>query len=194
MRLIPMMALGFALAIGMACSVLLDFTLKVECWCGERWTAQIADAHAFHALGNTLPILASDTTYEICVTQLQHLALEKADPQDPLYIALRDNLESGAIANCETAGAQVFGAFFIGTDCATTGTDPVITNIVHSGACWEPMTYDLDDELCPLDSECGAYYDCSNDPIVGTGDDEGGDDLAWECDDPVGVVEREIHP
>lgn len=194
MRLIQMTMLGFALAMGMACSIILDFELEVECWCGERWTAQIAGADAFLAQGTASSIPASETTYGACVTQREHLALDAADPQDPLYVALRDNLESGAIANCEAAGAQQVGVYFIGTNCAATGMAPVITNLVHFGACWETMNYDLDDELCPLDSECGAYYDCSNNPIVGIGDDEGGDDLAWECDSPVAIVDREIHP
>lgn len=190
----PSKALVFAaaLCLGAACSVILDFDLEVECWCGELWSVQISGAHAFRFNAGELTIPASKTTYEACVSQLEHLALDIANPQDPLYMALRDSLESGAIVQCEAAGAQIAEAYFIGTDCATTGTNPVSTNFFHVGACWEVEKYDLDAELCPLDSPCGSYYDCSNEPIVEIGDDEAGDELAWECDDPVGLGELEI--
>lgn len=134
-----------------------------------------------------------DTTYVVCVSQLEHLALDNADPQDPLYVALRDNLESGAIAKCEAAGAEAVNLYFTGTNCATTGTDPVSSNFVHTGACWNAEKYDLDEEVCPLIGECRPYYDCSSEPIASLGDDEAGGDegLAWECDEP-GFAELEI--
>jgi hypothetical protein len=184
----PSKGLAFAavLCAGMACSLIVDLELEVECFCGERWTSQISGAKAFHFNGTTYTIPASKTTYEACVTQLEHLALDTADPQDPLYVALRDSFESGAIANCEAAGAKIVELYFIGTNCATTGTDPVTTNLSYAGTCWEVEKYDIDEEeLCPLDSVCGSYYDCSSEPIVGIGDDEAGDEIAWECDDPM---------
>jgi hypothetical protein len=199
MRWTWLLVLCAALITGMACSILLDFDLEVECWCGERWVSQIAGAEALHLQGSPVPIPASETTYEACVTQREHLALDTADPQDPLYLALRDNLESGAIANCEKIGAELVGFFFVGTTCATTGIAPVATNLVHLGACWETNSYALDEEVCPLDAECGPFYDCSSEPIVSVGDDEAGadeagDEVAWECDDPVAVVDREFDP
>lgn len=57
------------------------------------------------------------------------------------------------------------------------------TNITHVGPCWDSEVVAFDDpEPCSLDSkECGEFYDCTNDPIVGAGDDEGGDELVWNC-------------
>lgn len=176
--------LAAALGLGLACSVVLDFDLEVECWCGERWVGQIAGATAIAFNGGELPISASETSHEVCLSQLEHLALDAADPADPLYIALRDNLESGAIANCELAGKDAFGELFAGTNCATTGVVPVVTNITHLGACWEATVVALDEpEPCAL-AQCEEFYDCSSEPIVGVGDDEGGEDFGWECELP----------
>lgn len=108
-------------------------------------------------------------------------ALAAADPDDPLYVALRANLESGAVANCESFAKSKNGALLVGTTCATTGTPPVTTNILHAGPCWDAEVVPLDEpEPCSLDSQCGEFYDCTNEPIVGVGDDEGGE-LLWDC-------------
>lgn len=177
-----MLALSTALGLGLACSVVLDFELEVECWCGERWIAQISGAEAILTTGSRSPIDATDTTHEVCVTQLEHLALAAANPGDPLYQALRTTLESGAVANCETSGALNLGFLFDGTTCATTGTLPVTTNITHLGPCWDLEVVPLDEpEPCSLDSQCGEFYDCTNEPIVSVGDDEAGDELLWDC-------------
>lgn len=34
--------------------------------------------------------------------------------------------------------------------------------------------------FCAMDMAC-LEDDCTNEPIVGVGDDEGGDDLLWNC-------------
>jgi hypothetical protein len=177
-----------------------------QCWCGEQWRAQISGATAYGHDGDPLTIQASDTSHTRCVTMLEHLALNGADPEDPVYVALRDALESQAIANCELAGAALFPNDFDHTDCATAGTDPLTTNIVRIGACWE--VEDVDGKaknLCPLETTCGHFYDCSDEPIIAKhgwvevegeteGETEGKvpwytEELLWGCDDPAGNID-----
>jgi hypothetical protein len=186
------LALSVAFVGGSACSLLLDFDLQVECWCGERWTVQTAGASTYTLDGKVQPIAASDTTYESCVTQLEHLALDTANPQDPLYLAIRESLQNGAIAQCEAVGLVEGGPQFSHTDCATVGIEPVSANFVHFGPCWDVQSYASDsdpDDWCALDpdSVCVGYYDCSSQPVWNDaiGDDEAGDDsVPWECDEP----------
>lgn len=142
-----------------------------ECWCGERWEVQIAGANAYDLQLFPAEIPASDTTYTRCVTMLEHTALNLADPLDPTFMALRDAFESEAIAACELAGEALYGDVLDHTDCATTGTDPVATNIVHVGPCWVPNHGADQHEFCPMDDpqfqqQCGEFYDCSDGPIV----------------------------
>jgi hypothetical protein len=173
-----------------------------QCWCGEKWRVQISGATGYDQNDFPIPIPASDTSHTRCVTMLEHLALDAADPGDPVYVALRDSIESQAIANCELAGAEMFPDNFDHTDCATTGTDPVTTNLVRLGACWE--VEDVDGEakhLCPLETTCGDFYDCSDKPIIATygwveveGETEGEvpwytEELLWSCDDPAGNID-----
>jgi hypothetical protein len=166
---------------GNACTAILDFEkAQSECWCGERWTTQVSGATSFGLAGESWPISASETTYTTCVSQLEHLALDTADPQDPLYVALRESLENAAIAKCETAGAELGGALFSHSNCATTGTEPVATNLLHAGACWKSEDFD-DDKYCPFFPECEPYYDCSSEPIWSGGDDEAGSEIQWIC-------------
>jgi hypothetical protein len=62
------------------------------------------------------------------------------------------------------------------------GQGTVTTNITHVGACWDTQTLAPDEpEPCGLESQCGAYYDCTDEVIVGGGDDEDGEELLWAC-------------
>jgi hypothetical protein len=128
---------------------------------------------------------------------LEHLALDAADPEDPVYVALRDALESEAIANCELAGAAAWPNIFDHTDCATTGMDPVTTNLVYLGPCWESEDLEAEpNKTCPIEAQCGEFYDCSDDPIVifngylqTEGETDGavpwtGNEELWNCDEP----------
>lgn len=175
--------LVLGLAVGMACSAVLDFEVEIECWCGERWMAQIAGAEGLSLVSEPVPIAASSTTHEVCVTQLEHLALDAADPLDPLYLALRDSLESGAIANCESAAQAALGPLSVGSTCGMSGVGDVSTNITHVGACWETETLAPNGpEPCGAQSQCRAFYDCTEDAIIGSGGDEaGGDETLWSC-------------
>jgi hypothetical protein len=188
---------GGAIGVIASCSLILDFTpIPSQCWCGERWQAQISGATAFSAGDVSAPIQASDTTHTRCVSMLEHLALDAAGPEDPVYIALRDAFESEAVAKCELAGAAVLLGQFNYTDCATTGTDPVATNLAYLGPCWEWEDLEADPQsTCPLADQCGRFYDCSEDPIsiwngyLQEGDTEGavawtGDEELWSCDEP----------
>jgi hypothetical protein len=78
-----------------------------QCWCGEKWRVQISGATAYDTFNFPQPIHASDTSHTHCVTMLEHLALDAADPEDPVYVAMRDALESQVIANCELAGVAL---------------------------------------------------------------------------------------
>jgi hypothetical protein len=170
-----------------------------QCWCGEKWRVQISGANAHNTFNFSQPIQASDTSHTRCVTMLEHLALDIADPEDPVYVALRDALESQAIANCELAGAALFPDDFDHTDCAATGTDPVTTNLVRLGACWEVEDVDgKTKKLCPLETTCGRFYDCSDEPIMATyglveGETDGvpwySEEVLWSCDDPAGNID-----
>jgi hypothetical protein len=164
-----------------------------QCWCG---------ATAYSLFGNPSAIQASDTSHTRCVTMLEHLALDGADPEDPVYVALRDAFESQAITNCELTGVALLPGNFDHTDCATAGTDPVITNLVHIGACWEVEDVDgKAKKLCPLETTCGQFYDCSEQPIIAMygwveaeGETEGEvpwytEELLWSCDDPAGNID-----
>src|SRR5690606_11950858 len=167
-----------------------------QCWCGEEWRAQISGATAYDINDDPWPIPASDTSHTRCVTMLEHLALDVADPGDPVYVALRNSIESQAIANCELAGIAMFPDNFDHTDCATTGMDPVTTNLVRFGACWEVEDNDGERQrLCPLETTCGQFYDCSDERIIATygrveaeGETEGElpwwtEELLWSCDE-----------
>lgn len=169
--------------------------LPSQCWCGEQWRAQISGATAYNLGGDPSAIQASDTSHTRCVTMLEHLALDGADPQNPVYVALRDAFQSEAIANCELAGITLFPDFDH-TDCATTGTDPVTTNLVHLGACWEwEDVAAKPKKLCPLETKCGRFYDCSEEPIIAKygwveseGETEGlvpssSEEQLWSCDE-----------
>jgi hypothetical protein len=193
---------GLAGVLGVAGSCVFELDPHPRrCWCGEKWHAQISGANAYNTGGFPYPIQASDTLHTRCVTMLEHLALDAADPEDPVYVALRDAFESEAVANCELAGAAFLLDDFNHTDCATTGTDPVTTNLVRVGACWE--FEDVDGELtslCPLEATCGQFYDCSDEPIIAEygwveveGETEGEvpfntQELLWSCDDPAGGI------
>lgn len=179
-----------------SCSLILDFTpIPSQCWCGEQWQAQIAGATAYTSQDEEWNIPASATTYTRCVSMLEHLALDDADPQDPVYMALHNAFESEAIANCELAGATLLEGDFDHTDCATTGIEPVATNLVYLGPCWEWEDLEAEPQkTCPLEDQCGQFYDCSDDPIIlwngqvldgGTdGGETGGDEGLWSCDEP----------
>ena len=174
-----------------ACTAILDFDPgDAQCWCGEKWQTQISGAATYSLFGVTQPIPATDTTSTACVSMIEHLVLDFSDPQSPTYVALRTSLESAAIANCELAGAEFWDDLFDHTDCSTAGTDPVTTNIVHQGACWQAAN--LEDGDCSQYPECGRLHDCT-DPyiVVLDGGDETGGELAWECDEPV-VGEGEV--
>jgi hypothetical protein len=206
MKIIAKLALvslaGSTVGLAASCSLILGpFDPEPsQCWCGEQWRAQIAGARAYNDVGSSKPIPASSTTYTRCVSMLEHLALDAADPQDPVYMALRDAFESEAIANCELAGAVELPGGFDHTDCATTGADPVVTNLVYLGPCW--VSEDLEampKQTCPLADQCGEFYDCSEDPISifnGYLQQEGETDGAvpwtgaeelWSCDEAVGA-------
>lgn len=148
--------IGGAVGLVAGCSLILDFTpVPSQCWCGEQWSAQIAGASAYNQAGFPTQIQASATTYTRCVSMLEHLALDAAAPQDPVYMALRDAFESEAIANCELAGVDLLPNDFDYTDCATTGTDPVATNLVYLGPCWEWEDLEAEPkETCPLEDQC----------------------------------------
>jgi hypothetical protein len=178
----------------------------------RKWQVQIAGASAYHIDGSHTEIAASDTTYARCVTMLEHVALNLADPQDATYMALRDAFESEAIATCELAGMALYGDLLDHTDCATTGTEPVATNLVHIGPCWEPNHGAEDHELCPGDDpqfqqQCGEFYDCDEEPIIlwdghvwlgefdggETGGEDGwvpwtGEEELFTCDEPPGTI------
>jgi hypothetical protein len=140
-----------------------------QCWCGEEWRAQISGATAYDAFNFPYSIQASHTSHTRCVTMLEHLALDAADPEDPVYVALRNAFESQAIANCELAGAALLPDIFDHTNCATTGIDSVTTNLVHLGACWEWEDLEAKPtKVCPLETTCGRFYDCSDESIVAT--------------------------
>lgn len=175
------------------CTLILQAQLEedlaaAQCWCGEQWQVQIAGASAYRANTLSVEIPASDTSYTRCVTMLEHVALNLADPQDPLYMALRGAFESEAVANCELAGEALLPADFDHTDCATTGSGSVTTNLVHLGPCWEPNTSDTLEDMCALNQQCGEFYDCEDEPIVlwnglvrlgGDGGETGGDGYEW---------------
>jgi hypothetical protein len=179
--------------IGLAVGCVLDFTPPpIQCWCGEQWRSQISGATAYDLGDSPSPIDASDTSHTRCVTMLEHVALETADPQDPVYLALRDAFESEAVTNCELAGEAAFPNIFSHTDCAMAGTEPVNNNLVHLGPCWEPG--DLEAEpICPV--TCDRFQDCSEGPIYlwkGQVQDEGetegwvpwtGEEALWDCDE-----------
>lgn len=178
----------------LGCTLILQAQLEedlaaAQCWCGEQWQVQVAGATAYRADGSSVDVPASDTSYARCVSMLEHVALDLADPQDPLYMALHDAFQSEAVANCEIAGTMLLLADFDHTDCATTGSGSVATNLVHLGPCWEQNTSDTVEDMCALDQQCGQYYDCEDNPIVlrngrvrlGGGDDDetGGDTYQW---------------
>jgi hypothetical protein len=194
---------GLAGVLGVAGSCAFDLPpVPRQCWCGEKWRAQISGATAYDTLNFPQPIHASDTSHTHCVTMLEHLALDTADPEDPVYVALSDALESQAIANCELAGAALLLDDFDHTDCAATGIESVTTNLVRLGACWE--VEDVDGKaknLCPLETTCGHFYDCSDEPIIAKygwveseGETEGEvpwytEEVLWSCDDPAGNID-----
>jgi hypothetical protein len=173
-----------------------------QCWCGEEWRAQISGAAAYDTFNVAWTIQASQTSHTRCVTMLEHLALDTANPEDPVYVALRDAFESEAVANCELAGAQMLPNKFDHTDCATAGTDPVTTNLVHLGACWELEDQEsTPKQLCPLEVTCGEFYDCSDEPIIAKygwveteGETEGmvpwnTEEELWSCDEVPGNID-----
>ncbi len=200
-------------SIGVAASCVIDTdNLTIECWCGEQWSAQVAGARAYNAYGQPIEIFASQTSATTCMTMLEHMALDVADANDPLYMAVRLALESQAIANCESQGIEIFGNDLAYTDCATTGDGGgVTTNLVHLGACWHEEQWLWEqhpDGNCNLDGECGQYYDCDNDKIMRFGGADGSiysgetegdvedDGLYWDCDEyavgdgPDGITPR----
>jgi hypothetical protein len=198
MKAAPKLALvGLAGVLGIVIGCPFDLPpIPSQCWCGEEWRVQISGATAYDTFNFPQPIQASDTSHTRCVTMLEHLALDIADPEDPVYVALRDALESQAIANCELAGTTLFPDGFDHTDCATAGIDAVTTNLVHLGACWEREDVDgKTKKLCPLETTCGRFYDCSDEPIIAKygwveaeGETEGlvpwnGEEELWSCDD-----------
>ena len=191
---------GCTIGLAASCSLILDFTPDPsQCWCGEQWSVQIAGATTYNISDTPKPIQASATIYTRCVSMLEHLALDAAEPGDPVYMALHDAFESEAITNCELAGAAAWPDDFDHTDCATTGTDPVTTNLVYLGPCWEWEDLETEpQETCPLEDQCGSFYDCSDDPIIlwnghvqdGETGAEGVDDgLLWSCDEPRASIE-----
>lgn len=186
---------GCSMGLAVGCSLILDFTpVPSQCWCGEQWSVQIAGATAYDIGDTPAEIPASATTYTRCVSMLEHLALDAAAPQDPVYMALHDAFESEAIANCELAGAAKWQGDFDHTDCATTGTQPVATNLVYLGPCWEWEDLEAEPkQTCPLEDQCGQFYDCSDEPIIlwrgqiqdgETGGEDPEDGPLWSCDDP----------
>jgi hypothetical protein len=195
--------LGFAGVIGILIGCPFELTPHpAQCWCGEKWRAQISSATAYNTSDATWPIQASQTSHTRCVTMLEHLAIDGADAENPVYLALRDAFESEAIANCELAGAALFPNDFDHTDCATTGTDPVTTNFVHLGACWEWEDQESEPkQLCPLEVTCGQFYDCSDEPIIAKygwveveGETEGmvpwnTEAELWSCDEVPGNID-----
>lgn len=168
------------MAMAMACSgcTLILEPENAQCWCGEQWSAQISGATSYGVGGAAWSIPASVTTYSICVTQREHNALDAANPEDPLYVALRSSLESGAMAKCESEGIELWGIYFANTDCATAG----VANIFHEGACWKSEDIEAG-KYCPLFPECEPYYDCSSEPIW-DGGDEAAEGVSWECPGP----------
>jgi hypothetical protein len=195
---LALVGLAGVLGIVMGCPLTLP-PIPRQCWCGEEWRAQISGATAYSVAGNTSTIPASDTSHTRCMTMLEHIALDAANPEDPVYVALRDSLESQAIASCELAGAALLLDDFHHTDCATTGIDPVTTNIVRIGVCWEWEDVEAKPyQLCPLESTCGQFYDCSDEPIMATygvveGETDGvpwySEEVLWSCDDPAGNID-----
>ena len=193
---IALVGLGGVFGIALGCSLA---PIPSQCWCGEKWRAQISGAAAYGITGTALSIPASDTSYTRCVTMLEHLALDGADPEDPVYVALRNAFEGEAIAKCELTGAAILAANFDHTDCATTGTDPVTTNIVRIGVCWEWEDVEAKPyQLCPLETTCSQFYDCSDEPIIATygvveGETDGvpwySEEVLWTCDDPAGNID-----
>lgn len=153
--------------------------------------------------------MALDTRTDPRTVDPETRALNLANPQDATYMALRDAFESEAIAKCELAGKALYGDQFDHTDCATTGTDPVSTNLVHLGPCWEPNH--STDDFCPggdpqFQQQCGQFYDCDDEPIVlldghvwlGESGGETGGEGGWvpwtgveelfTCEEPAGAV------
>lgn len=196
---------GGIIGLAASCTLILGpfDPIPSQCWCGEQWSVQIAGATAYDIGELPKEIQASATSHTRCVSMLEHLALDAADPEDPVYMALHDAFESEAITNCELAGAAAWPNVFDHTDCATTGTDPVTTNLVYLGPCWE--WEDLQTEpkkACPLEEQCGEFYDCSDDPIFifnGYLQTEGetggpvewtGNEELWSCDEARAIVER----
>jgi hypothetical protein len=158
---------------------------------------QISGASAYAVGDIPAEIQASATAYTRCVSMLEHVALDAAAPQDPVYIALRDAFESEAITNCELAGSAAWPNLFSHTDCATAGTDPVSTNLVYLGPCWELEDLQAEPKkACPIEEQCGEFYDCSDDPIIifngylqTDGETDGavpwtGTEELWSCDEP----------
>lgn len=155
-----------------------------QCWCGERWQAQISGAHEYSDLMTKWSIGASLTTYTRCVSMLEHIALDAANLNNPIYVALRDAFESEAIANCELAGALHWPEHFDYTNCATTGIGDVTTNLSWLGPCWVGENLEAEPpKSCPLEAECGQFYDCSDEPIVRDAGETGGseDGPPWSC-------------
>lgn len=211
--------LGGAIGVTAGCTAIINAQIDAEyaaasCWCGEKWQVQIAGATAYQLEGSPTEIAASNTTYARCVSMLEHVALNLANPQDATYMALRAAFESEAIAKCELAGKALYGELLDHTDCATTGTDPVSTNLVHLGPCWEPNHGAEDHEYCPGDDpqfqqQCGHFYDCDEGPIVllsngylwlgesdggETGGESGlipwtGEEELFTCDEPPGAID-----
>jgi len=165
-KVIAMLVAGVATV---ACSAILDFELETEprCWCGEQWQGQVSGALAYDTLGFPTQIAQSDTTYSLCVSQLQHVALNGGDP------TLTNELSAGSIAQCELAAVAKLGGFLDYTTCAEQGA-----SVSHVGACWEADP----DLLCPLLDDCRAKYDCDPEPVwEGYGDETGGVVEADEC-------------
>jgi hypothetical protein len=114
---------GSIVGLGVGCTLILGpfEPDPSQCWCGEQWRAQISGATAYNAGGQQAEISASATSHTRCVSMLEHLALDTADAQDPVYIALRDAFESEAISKCELAGIEAWPDDLDHTDCASTG-------------------------------------------------------------------------
>jgi hypothetical protein len=174
---------GCCVSVAIGCPTDMDVE-PAQCWCGERWQAQISGAHEYSDLWTMWSIAASQTTYTRCVSMLEHIALDTADPLDPVYVALRNAFESEAIANCEIAGALHWPEHFDHTDCATTGSGNVSTNLSWLGPCWVSEEPDAEPpKTCPLKAACGRFYDCSDEPIMRDAGETGGAEDAppWSC-------------
>lgn len=163
-----------------SCSLLLDFELEPvpECWCGERWQGQILGAFVINELGKAVYIAPAETSASQCVSQLEHTILSDANPNDPTFQKLRDELVAAAQAECQLAAAQSVGTTQNHNTCNT--AEPAIAYV---GPCWEP---DPDLE-CPAVAECRLKYDCDPNPVWRWGDDiaeTGGsqdDWYGWSC-------------